>query len=361
MKKYLFLIALFPLLAVSETNGPTAKNIALDSDQEQQEALSPAENSLPIEESLFLVETENGSGSAFLFEDDDGVWLVSNSHVFEGGTTYDIKNSAGTIISVPTNIQMAAHRDLIRFKTPFHHGLCSAKSCTYDEEIFAFGNSGGAGVMARLEGKVLGLGSDRVEISSEIIPGNSGGPVVNKNNEVIGVATYLLNPSSMPDWAVKGTRFEEPRRMALKIDGAEWIETSIEEYHHNAKNFNEVTTDLHTLIAITTGISSNLSANVLYEIENDDIREWLKKHNRLTRKIRGTRISIFSSSAGRKLKSINRSIKRNLEDLAEVVEELEDDADNLNRVSLPFFEDRLLGISRTYKNIREQLELIAEN
>jgi hypothetical protein len=60
------------------------------------------------------------------------------------------------------------------------------------DEIVVLGNSGGGGVVTKLEGKLVGLGPDRIEVSAEFIPGNSGSPIIHiPTGKVIGIATYL--------------------------------------------------------------------------------------------------------------------------------------------------------------------------
>jgi hypothetical protein len=62
-----------------------------------------------------------------------------------------------------------------------------------DDEILVLGNSGGGGVVTNLTGRVVGIGPDRIEVSAEFIPGNSGSPIVHvPTGKVIGIATYLI-------------------------------------------------------------------------------------------------------------------------------------------------------------------------
>ena len=60
------------------------------------------------------------------------------------------------------------------------------------DAIVVLGNSGGGGVVTKLEGKLVGIGPDRIEVSAEFIPGNSGSPIIHvPTGKVIGIATYL--------------------------------------------------------------------------------------------------------------------------------------------------------------------------
>jgi hypothetical protein len=85
------------------------------------------------------------------------------------------------------------------------------------DEVVVLGNSGGGGVVTRLKGKVVGIGPDRLEVSAEFIPGNSGSPIIHvKSGKVIGIATYLTR---RPDNFAKGGSGEMVvRRFGYRLD-----------------------------------------------------------------------------------------------------------------------------------------------
>ena len=86
------------------------------------------------------------------------------------------------------------------------------------ESIIAYGNSGGENIITELPGKVLGIGPNEIEISCGIISGNSGGPVLDQRNEVLGVATYIKSNTNS---GAAGTRFEGIRRFAIRLGEAD--------------------------------------------------------------------------------------------------------------------------------------------
>jgi len=54
------------------------------------------------------------------------------------------------------------------------------------------GNAEGAGVINTINGRIVGLGPNLVEVDAPFQPGNSGSPIIHlKTGKVIGVATYL--------------------------------------------------------------------------------------------------------------------------------------------------------------------------
>ena len=78
------------------------------------------------------------------------------------------------------------------------------------------GNSEGAGVITSSKSRIMGIGPDEIEVESDFVPGNSGGPVINEAEQVVGIATYIKNPVDKPDWAKKDTRYEKPRRFTIR-------------------------------------------------------------------------------------------------------------------------------------------------
>ena len=56
------------------------------------------------------------------------------------------------------------------------------------DKITVHGNSGGGGVVTRIQGKVLGVGPNLVEVDAEFVQGNSGCPILSDSLEVVGVA-----------------------------------------------------------------------------------------------------------------------------------------------------------------------------
>jgi S1-C subfamily serine protease len=132
-----------------------------------------------IARGVFLVEHENGSGSGFIMQDQETSYFVSNIHVMSGGEEFSIRNVYGETITIPENVEVAQDRDLVRFPTDsFEIGFPYSSEFDFGDPVFAFGNSGGGGVITKLEGEILAIGPGLLEVSSTIISGNSGGPIM---------------------------------------------------------------------------------------------------------------------------------------------------------------------------------------
>ena len=146
---------------------------------------------------LVLVNDGAGSGSGFICQAWGQPRLFTNIHVIAGMKQPRFTGLDGTRVS-PGAAEAAAGHDIMRMAlpaapaTPLELLTGLESSVKIGDEIVVLGNSGGGGVVTKLEGKLVGIGPDRIEVSAEFIPGNSGSPIVHvPTGKVIGIATYL--------------------------------------------------------------------------------------------------------------------------------------------------------------------------
>ncbi|MES2598886.1 MAG: serine protease [Verrucomicrobiota bacterium] len=181
-------------------------------------------------------EGEKATGTGFIALVNGKSYVYTNAHVICGGEGHftkkivSIKTAGNREITVPYELELSESydkdapsglEDLARF--PIHlkagekaYEIGDLEAADYvGKSVLAYGDSGGTGVMTTLEGKVIALGTDRMEISCEIVPGNSGGPVVLADSKkVIGVSTYLT--AGKRDLWSRNTKFEKIRRFAIR-------------------------------------------------------------------------------------------------------------------------------------------------
>lgn len=191
---------------------------------------------------LIFIKTDKGSGSGFVTVVDGRAYIYTNAHVICGqpgaftSKIVSVKTGSGRSFPVPYEIELSETHDpsspngledVARFKVALKDDDVAYELASKEEslqvgsKITAFGNSLGGDVLTQLEGQVVGLGADRIEISSDIVPGNSGGPVVDGQNRVVGISTYLAS-GNRDIWA-SGTRFSQVRRFAVRPEQvAKW-------------------------------------------------------------------------------------------------------------------------------------------
>lgn len=429
-----------------------------------------AQDALPLEplsvdEAVFFVETDVGSGIAFLVEGaTGGVWMVSTSSVFEGAKEYSITNASGEQIAFPEQVMVASDRDLIRFPTDRPAGLKRTESCEFEEDILTFSkcddgqeeelivqfesekktleerkenlekekgswvrkkealektagrleeedwsailellesrvvsydaqiedvadrlgvideeiktlenkkqeqaDAASEGIKLSkgflLRGNVVALGPDRIEISALVTEHDRGGPVVNMHQEVVGISSHLDEGAQLPDWVIEGTRFEDDRRFALKLERVEWTPMARRIYRKETRFVRETFAALAVFAHITESLDDNYLEWISVSTENRDVQEWLDRHNKLAEKYSEAKRERFRSSSqvDHTVRYLERNIAKDFEALAEMVEELEKDAGRKHRVSTPFYKERLTDLEKLYRNVRERMEQIVEN
>ena len=152
-------------------------------------------------DSLVIVKGDEGSGSGFICNNRVNTLLYTNIHVIA-----DIKQPVMTDLSgtplVTGLADVAAGRDIARFALtklpakPLEIITEFESNVRIGDAVVVLGNSGGGGVVTKLPGEIVGIGPDRIEVSAEFIPGNSGSPIIHvKSGKVVGIATYLTRRS----------------------------------------------------------------------------------------------------------------------------------------------------------------------
>ena len=162
-----------------------------------------AEYSVPlvISETFFGL---GGSGSGWFISDD---LIITNNHVIETGFLHKIvmPSSGKEYLVEPVATDPIADVAILTLSDPenFHSEvkvepltLAPSWNMKRGDKVWAVGNPYGItwvvteGVVSRHS--VLEFGKDTIQISAEVLPGNSGGPLLNENLEVVGMNTFLL-------------------------------------------------------------------------------------------------------------------------------------------------------------------------
>lgn len=171
-----------------------------------------------IQPSLVLIQTSGtdksgkqvkGLGSGVVISDQGEI--LTALHVVNGASTIEVTFADGTQSSAqvsstqPTSdIAVLQPRQLPKQVVPAVMGNPGA--VRVGDEAYAVGNPFGlygslsAGVISGLDRSFQATGSnqaisDLIQIDAAVNPGNSGGPLLNRDGQVIGIVVGLLNPT----------------------------------------------------------------------------------------------------------------------------------------------------------------------
>lgn len=180
------------------------------------------------QDAICILEFSTGfAGTGFLLYIDGQLYCYTNQHVALNMGKLSVSLIDGSSLPVGA-VEIAESRDLARFKVLTEQpGLVAIAAPVLDEAVNVLGNSLGAGRVTIISGKVTGLNESGIETSAKFVSGNSGSPILNKDDAVIGVAT-LIEQFPNHEMIVKGSIFEDGRRVGVRMDTEdEWIEVDM--------------------------------------------------------------------------------------------------------------------------------------
>jgi len=172
-----------------------------------------------VKPSVVYIETTTSAGSGIVVGADG--YILTNAHVVSGVSSATVKLSnggsfTGNVVGRDENIDLALLKiNITGLSAAF---LGDSDSVEQGDSVFTFGYPLGIeGEVAFKEGT---LSRHRkvddityLEISAQILPGNSGGPLVNQSGEVIGVNTWAQGIEK-----IEGVLIGETLKYALPIN-----------------------------------------------------------------------------------------------------------------------------------------------
>lgn len=174
-----------------------------------------------VKPAVVYMETDTGSGSGIII--DANGYILTNAHVVADTNSATIKladgrSLFGNVVGRDENIDVA----LVKIDAsglPIA-ALGDSNSVEQGDRVFAMGYPLGIegdvdfkdGTLSRRQ-DIKGIAY--LEISAQILPGNSGGPLVNQAGEVIGINTFVLGARKLG-----GTLVGETLKFALPINVA---------------------------------------------------------------------------------------------------------------------------------------------
>ncbi len=171
-----------------------------------------------VKPAVVYIETTGGSGSGMIIESDGTI--LTNAHVVKDVYSAKVKLSDGKLF-IGTVLGRNEVVDLTLLKIDVH-GLPTVEFGNSDaveqgDEVFTLGYPFGlGGDVSFKEGtisrRITESGASYLETSAEIHPGNSGGPLVNKGGQVVGINTAVFGET------VRGVTLGETIKLAIPIN-----------------------------------------------------------------------------------------------------------------------------------------------
>jgi len=316
-----------------------------------------------LNDAVFIIQAGENTGSGFLLQDRGQIYLYTNQHVIQGHERGQLKAvSAGGRQIELGELQIIPDQDIARIRVKADGGLKLAPDAKLDEAIRAIGNSGGAGVLTINKGKINGLGSGLVEVTADIIPGNSGGPILNEASEVVGIATFVAKQDAAisEDWKIKGTRYAGTRRFGLRLlPGMTWRDVEWERYTSEGRVTKQLEADVVTWFeyhrVIFTNPSSQLNSSdemsrflrEVAEEQNENARRFNAKIGNTVNQGELDRMNRYEN------RKLSQRIEANVEDL---LRHIETRKRANGGIETPYFLDQFKRNTELVKGFRDILE-----
>lgn len=231
-------------------------------------------------DAVCLIEGNNGSGTGFILWMDGNHYIITNQHVAFQNLKPTIRTINGETFN-PLMVEAASDRDLVRILIA-EEAKCfiGRRQPVMGEPVVALGNSQGAGRIIELRGRVNGLAQTEVEITSEIVSGNSGSPLVSlQDGAIVGVATYLEQIDE-DSFYTRGTDFDKPRRVGVRIDDdIEWISADWRKAHRSNMAFQQQEAFATETALLMLVLWNAPFSPVELELSDTALSSWLKRRN----------------------------------------------------------------------------------
>lgn len=188
-------------LIQTQTKVDTSIN-SLSSQIEQVKLSASSDFSEIIEDSInsvVTIRTDVAQGTGFIINDEG--YIVTNAHVLSGGHRVVAITSEKQTITAEF-IGYDADFDLALLKIPGSYNSLSlgdSDEIQIGEKVIAIGNPLGLqfsvseGIVSAVDRQGLNELEAYIQTDAALNPGNSGGPLINKNGEVIGINNFKIS------------------------------------------------------------------------------------------------------------------------------------------------------------------------
>lgn len=152
--------------------------------------------------------TEQGWGSGFVFDDERG-HVLTNAHVVDGASVVRVSLADGRqVVAEVLGLDRDSDLAVLKIDSVGLHELSlgSGEPVAVGDEVYAVGSPFGLegsvtkGIVSAVGRRVVTDGGSyypaMLQTDAVIRPGNSGGPLVNRRGEVVGITTAIVTGSS---------------------------------------------------------------------------------------------------------------------------------------------------------------------
>ncbi|MBN2704195.1 MAG: trypsin-like peptidase domain-containing protein [Pontiellaceae bacterium] len=322
-----------------------------------------------ISHALVFVENGDGRGSGFVAKMGDSVYFISNQHNFFGAESLKLKTMDGKTLK-PAEFEYHKNLDLIRMKLS-EDSLkdltiltLSEKTPSTEDRIFLYGNSAGSNVATELDSEIIGVGPTSIEIKKEIVPENSGSPILNREGKVVGVAYATpeteFEKGSPYNKLLEDTLFSEVRRYGIRIPEEGWVKGNLPSFLNQTYQLMDMQSYLmasYTLYKYALGDRQSVAPA-------QSIIAYYEKITNTGKPL----IDFKFEETEKELQQMVRSFKLLVNDIAyappvktkRLKTELEIDAERVSRIMSRFFSDKIRAVKTQAEQTTWQSGLLEE-
>lgn len=176
-----------------------------------------------VQPNVVLIETGGGSGSGFLVGDGE---VMTSAHVVEGSRQVSIQYGREQRITGIVE-HLDADRDLALISVPSLHGeplaffdlgtLKAGSECVVIGSPLGLDQSVSRGIVSNPDRRAGGV--RLIQIDAPVNPGNSGGPIMDSEGQVIGIVTLKLRGTEGMGF---GVAYDELRSFLTESHNGSW-------------------------------------------------------------------------------------------------------------------------------------------
>lgn len=171
------------------------------------------EQSIP---SVVTIRTDVAQGTGFIISNNG--YLITNAHVLAGGREVDAITSNQDVIGAKF-IGYDPNLDVALLKIPGNYNglrLADSENVQVGEKVIAIGNPLGLqfsvseGIVSGVNRKGMTNGLEAyIQTDAALNPGNSGGPLINKEGRVIGINNFKIGGGENLGFALESNYIKE--------------------------------------------------------------------------------------------------------------------------------------------------------